>query len=290
MSTAGAVLLDAPSQAAGRKVGQTATVRQAQVVREHYGRVHHRVVHQTQRAQVVLQTVADEHRVGADETHQITLNGAQGLSRAVQLTGRDAREARVVVDHGTLGAHQGVIHTLAIEADHRDARQLQALAGVAHLTVERVHAVVAVGGRHAAAPGADEPLERAVQAGQEAAPDVTGGGGAASAARTAAAAGVARHGAGAAGLQLAPVEHTALGAIVVVAIRGDGELLRAADAVRTQQRRPLLALAAAIRATRLDALRLANVVGRLLIGLAAGRGGRRVVTALGTVRTAVAIG
>lgn len=166
--------LDVPLEVALRQGLEAAAVGEAVVVRERDGRVDDGGVHDAQRTQVVLQAVAHEHGVRINEAHQVVLHLAQRLRQtlAAEVARRDAREARVVVDDVALRPHQTIVNQASVRAHHRHLGQLQATHRVAHLTVQRVHAQVAVGRRRAPRPGACVAVEGPVEADAHAVPHV----------------------------------------------------------------------------------------------------------------------
>ena len=131
-------------------------------------------VHNLEGAEVVLEAVAYEDGVRVDEAHDVILNLPEGLGRtSLEVASADAGEASVVVDDVALGEDETLVDQPAFDPDDRQFDELEAVGREAHLAVDGVNAVVAVGRVDLPSLGADEPIEGPVHSGfGQVSPDV----------------------------------------------------------------------------------------------------------------------
>jgi len=143
---AGRVALDVAVQDGVHQALERVPEGEAALVREQQRGVHDRAVDDLETAQVVLEPVPDQDRLGADEAQQVPLDALQRPRGALplQVLRRDPREAGVVVHDLILRLDEGVVDEAAVQGHDSHLGDLQAVRRVAHFAVERVHAVVAV--------------------------------------------------------------------------------------------------------------------------------------------------
>ena len=100
--------------------------------------------------------MAYENGLVTKHGQEASLDVPDGRGDALEVLGRYPAEPGVVVDDLLAGVDQGLVDGLAVDVEDGDPGELVAGRGVAHLAVERVDAVVAVG-RLGPGQGGDEP-------------------------------------------------------------------------------------------------------------------------------------
>eukprot|EP00160_Parvularia_atlantis_P005095 Unigene14348_Nuclearia_a/m.43293 Unigene14348_Nuclearia_a/g.43293 ORF Unigene14348_Nuclearia_a/g.43293 Unigene14348_Nuclearia_a/m.43293 type:complete len:407 (+) Unigene14348_Nuclearia_a:744-1964(+) len=99
--------------------------------------VNHAVVEQLDGAQVVLERVPDQDRLGRKHLQQLLLHVHEPRAHVGKRLGRDAAPPRVVVDNLALRQHERVVQHLLLFVHDRDARELEPVDRAAHLAVDR---------------------------------------------------------------------------------------------------------------------------------------------------------